>query len=142
MDLVIFSEDFLDDILEIERESFTNPWSREMFLGSAKNNTTTFKVLMKNKIVIGYYIISTVADETEILEIAVSRKFRRQNFGKFMLVDILKESSLKKSKFVFLEARISNTPALNLYKSVGFKEIGIRKKYYGNEDAVILRLAI
>jgi ribosomal-protein-alanine N-acetyltransferase len=142
MDLVIFSEDFLDDILEIERESFTNPWNREMFLGSAKNNTTTFKVLLKNKIVIGYYIISTAADETEILEITVSRKFRRQKFGKFMLVDILKESSLQKSKFVFLEARISNAVALNLYKSVGFKEIGIRKNYYKNEDAVILRLAI
>lgn len=140
MDLVIFSEDFLNDILKIEHESFTNPWNREMFLGSAQNKTVIFKILIKNKIVVGYYIISTIADETEIITIAVCPKFRRQNCGRFMLTDIVKETLLKKSKFIFLEARKSNMPALNLYKAFGFKEIGLRKNYYIDEDAIILRL--
>ena len=140
MDLVIFSEDFLNDILKIEHESFTNPWNREMFLGSAQNKTVIFKILIKNKIVVGYYIISTIADETEIITIAVCSKFRRQNCGRFMLTDIVKETLLKKSKFIFLEARKSNMPALNLYKAFGFKEIGLRKNYYIDEDAIILRL--
>jgi ribosomal-protein-alanine N-acetyltransferase len=141
MDLVIFSEDLLNDILKIEYESFTNPWNRKMFLGSAQNKTVIFKILIKTKTVVGYYIISTIADETEILTIAVSPKFRRQNFGRFMLTDIVKETLLKKSKFIFLEAKKSNMPALNLYKSFGFKEIGLRKNYYRDEDAVVLRLA-
>ncbi|MDR3196015.1 MAG: ribosomal protein S18-alanine N-acetyltransferase [Endomicrobium sp.] len=140
MNLVIFSEDLLDDILKIERESFIDTWNIEMFLGSAQNKTVIFKVLLKNKIALGYYILSTVVDEAEIISIAVSPKFRRQNLGKFMMADILKEVLQKKSKFIFLEARKSNTPALNLYKSFGFKEIGLRKNYYKDEDAVVLRL--
>jgi ribosomal-protein-alanine N-acetyltransferase len=140
MDLIIFSEDLLDDILKIECESFTNPWNRSMFLSSASNNCVTFKVLLKDKTTIGYYIINTVIDEIEIFNIAVSQKFRRQNFGKFMLTDIISEASLKKSKFVFLEVRKNNIPALNLYKSFGFKKIGIRTKYYKNEDAIVMRL--
>jgi ribosomal-protein-alanine N-acetyltransferase len=142
MDLVTFSQKLLDDILRIEQESFAAPWNIEMFLGAAKNKTTTFKALLENKIVLGYYIISTVVDESEIITIAVDPKFRRQNLGKFMLSNILKEVEERKSKFIFLEARKSNTPALNLYKSFGFKEIGIRKNYYKNEDAVTLRLDI
>jgi ribosomal-protein-alanine N-acetyltransferase len=90
MDLIKFEEQFLDDILEIEKESFPHSWTSEMFLSSVKNNAVTFKVLIENKNVIGYYIVSTVLDETEIIEIAVRTQFRRKNFGKFMLADILK----------------------------------------------------
>jgi ribosomal-protein-alanine N-acetyltransferase len=113
-----------------------------MFLDASQNKITTFKVLLKNETILGYYIASTVVDESEIITIAVNPKFRRQNLGKFMLSNILKEAQEKRSKFIFLESRKSNTPALNLYKSFGFKEIGVRKNYYKNEDAVILRLNI
>jgi ribosomal-protein-alanine N-acetyltransferase len=136
MEIVNFEERFLDDIINIERESFTSPWTKNMFLGSAENNTVKFKVLIKDKVVIGYYIISSAADETEILDIAVKQEFKRQSFGKSMIEDIKKEASDK----IFLEVRISNKAALNLYKSSGFQEIGIRKKYYKNEDAFILQL--
>jgi ribosomal-protein-alanine N-acetyltransferase len=142
MDLINFEEKFLDDILEIEKESFPHPWTSEMLLSSAKNNAVTFKVLTENKNVVGYYIISTISDETEVIEIAVRTQFRRKNWGKFMLADILKEAIAKKSKFIFLEARKSNTPALNLYKSFGFKEIVIRKNYYKIEDAILLKLVV
>jgi ribosomal-protein-alanine N-acetyltransferase len=140
MNLVTFSQKLLNNILKIEQESFVNPWNIEMFLGAAQNKTAIFKVLIENETTLGYYIVSTVVDESEIITIAVNPKFRRQNLGKFMLSNILKEVQEKKSKFIFLEARKSNTPALNLYKSFGVKEIGIRKNYYKNEDAVILRL--
>ncbi|MDR2437712.1 MAG: ribosomal protein S18-alanine N-acetyltransferase [Endomicrobium sp.] len=142
MDLVTFSQKLLDDILKIEQESFVAPWNIEMFLGSAQNKTTTFKALLENKVVLGYYIISTVVDESEIISIAINPKFRRQNLGKFMLSNILKEVQGKRAKFIFLETRKSNTPALNLYKFFRFKEIGVRKNYYKNEDAVILKLDI
>jgi ribosomal-protein-alanine N-acetyltransferase len=56
-----------------------------------------------------------------------------------MLTDIKKESANKQSGVIFLEVRQSNNAAINLYKSFGFKEIGVRKKYYKNEDALVLR---
>lgn len=140
MDLVNFSKDLLDSILKIEEKSFNNPWNARMFLESAANKTAIFKVLLKNKIVLGYYILSVVIDEAELVTIAVSPHFRRQNLGRFMFSDMLKEAESAKSKFISLETRKSNTPALNLYKSFGFKETGLRKNYYKDEDAVVLRL--
>ncbi|MDR0978225.1 MAG: ribosomal protein S18-alanine N-acetyltransferase [Endomicrobium sp.] len=140
MDLVNFSKDLLDSILKIEEKSFNNPWNARMFLESAANKTAIFKALLKNKIVLGYYILSVVIDEAELVTIAVSPHFRRQNLGRFMFSDMLKEAESAKSKFISLETRKSNTPALNLYKSFGFKETGLRKNYYKDEDAVVLRL--
>jgi len=130
----------LDDIAEIEKQSFVNPWTKEMLLDSAKNAAVKFKVLIENKTVAGYYIISTSADETEVLDIAVDPKFRKRSFGQAMLADIKKESNNKKSRVIFLEVRQNNNAAINLYKSFGFKEIGVRKKYYKNEDALVLKL--
>jgi ribosomal-protein-alanine N-acetyltransferase len=142
MEITNFDEKFLDSIISIENKSFVRPWTKDMFLDSAKNGIVKFKVLIENRAIAGYYIISTVADETEVLNIAVDPDLRRKKFGKAMLLDIKKESVNKKIKFVFLEARRANIAAINLYKSLGFAEIGIRKKYYGNEDALILRLVI
>ncbi|OEG70162.1 hypothetical protein ATZ36_01445 [Candidatus Endomicrobiellum trichonymphae] len=140
MKIINFSKRFLDDIAEIEKQSFVNPWTKEMLLDSAKNAAVKFKVLIENKTVAGYYIISTSADETEVLDIAVDPKFRKRSFGQAMLADIKKESNNKKSRVIFLEVRQNNNAAINLYKSFGFKEIGVRKKYYKNEDALVLKL--
>ncbi|OEG70142.1 hypothetical protein ATZ36_05905 [Candidatus Endomicrobiellum trichonymphae] len=140
MKIINFSKRFLDDIAEIERQSFVNPWTKEMLLDSAKNAAVKFKVLIENKTVAGYYIISTSADETEVLDIAIDPKFRKRSFGQAMLADIKKESNNKKSRVIFLEVRQNNNAAINLYKSFGFKEIGVRKKYYKNEDALVLKL--
>ena len=138
MEIVNFEEKFLDDIVKIEKKSFINPWTKNMFLSSARNDTVKFRILIKNKTVAGYYIISSVTDETEILDIAVNPDFRKQSLGKNMLEDIKKEATDK----IFLEVRRSNVAALNLYKSFDFKEIAIRKRYYKNEDALMLRLII
>ncbi|MCA6071544.1 MAG: GNAT family N-acetyltransferase, partial [Endomicrobium sp.] len=78
----------------------------------------------------------SVTDETEILDIAVNPDFRKQSLGKSMLEDIKKEAAGK----IFLEVRKSNAAALNLYKLFNFEEIAIRKRYYKNEDALMLRL--
>ncbi|GHT33551.1 ribosomal-protein-alanine acetyltransferase [Endomicrobiia bacterium] len=137
-----FDEKFLDTVISIENKSFMHPWTRDMFLGFVKNSAVRFKILIESKTTVGYYIISTVIDETELLNIAVDPNFRRKNFGKAMLLDIKKEAINKKTKFIFLEVRRTNIAAKNLYKSFGFTEIGIRKKYYGNEDAITMQLVV
>jgi ribosomal-protein-alanine N-acetyltransferase len=143
MVIIDFDEKFLDSldtIVSIENRSFMRPWTRDMFLGSVKNSAVKFRILVESKTIAGYYIISVAADEIEVLNIAVDPDFRRKNFGRYMLLDIQKEAINKKSKFIFLETWRANIAATSLYKSLGFTEIGIRKKYYGNEDAVILQL--
>jgi ribosomal-protein-alanine N-acetyltransferase len=97
----------IDDIAEIEKQSFVNPWTKKMLLNSAKNTAAKFKILIENKKVAGYYIISEAADETEVLDMDVYIKFRRWSFGQTMLTDTKKFAS-KQSKVVFLEVRQSN----------------------------------
>ncbi|MDR3253430.1 MAG: ribosomal protein S18-alanine N-acetyltransferase, partial [Endomicrobium sp.] len=137
MEIINFSEKFLEDIVKVAKQSFLKPWTKEMFLSSARNNSVKFRILAECKMVAGYYITSTTADEMEILDIAVEPAFRRRAFGKAILTDIKKEAANEQVKFIFLEVRQSNIVALNLYKSFGFEEIGIRKKYYGNENALV-----
>lgn len=142
MKFLHFSDIFLDKVIDIENGSFLEPWTKEMFLESKNSNSVIFKVLIVNGILIGYYVISHVEDEMEILNIAVCYKFRNKSFGKVMLTDILNIASIEKIKFIFLEVKKSNTVALKLYKAFGFKEIGIRKRYYKTEDALILKLCL
>jgi ribosomal-protein-alanine N-acetyltransferase len=142
MEFLHFSDTFLDKVIDIEKRSFLEPWTKEMFLQSKDNNSVIFKVLVVNRILVGYYVISHVEDEMEILHIAVCHKFRNKSFGKAMLTDILNIASIEKIKFIFLEVRKSNKVALKLYKAFRFKEIGIRKRYYKTEDALILKLCL
>jgi ribosomal protein S18 acetylase RimI-like enzyme len=148
-----FNEGFLDSIIRIHNESFDESlvgvWTRDMFLSYAKDSNVKFKVLLKNKTVVGHYIISSEYDGygnevMHVLTIAVDANFRRKNFGRTMLLDIKKEAVNKKAKLIVLETWRDNVAAVSLYKSFGFVEVGIREKYYGNGtvDAILFELVM
>ncbi len=139
MELIDFSTSYLKDVIEIEKKSYERPWTEDMFLSSAGNALIEFKIAAENGKTVGYCVFWVVGDETEILNVAVDPQRRRQSFGKKMLEYVLEISRRKNSESVFLEVRRSNIAAISLYKSFGFAEIGVRKKYYVTEDAIILR---
>lgn len=142
MEIRDFSEEFLDDIIEIEKKSSKRPWTRDIFLASAANGTVKFKVCRAEGKTAGFFIYGTSGAETELLNIAVSPPFRRRSIAKNMLVYMEKDIEKEDSHNIFLEVRKSNFAAINLYLSSGFAEIAVRKKYYGGEDAIILRKTI
>ncbi len=124
----------IDDIMEIEIESFSSPWSRSIFLSEIENGNV-FVAEIGNKIV-GYIVISSVIEgEVHIENIAVSKKWRRKGIGKKLMEFAL--MSFPKAYF-YLEVRPSNKPAISLYRKYGFSSVGLRKKYYGDEDAIIM----
>lgn len=119
-------------ILEIENNSFSNPWSHnqlESVLGK------TYCVKDGNNI-LGFISIDPVLDELHILHMAVHPNYRRKGIGKKMMEKAL---SFPGKKF-FLEVRESNLCAQALYKSFGFKTISIRKNYYqdNSENALVM----
>ena len=79
-------------------------------------------------------------EEAHITTIAVAPEFRRKNFGQALLKRIIDDCYLEKIKYITLEVRVSNTPAINLYTKYGFSSFGTRKGYYqdNNEDALIM----
>jgi ribosomal-protein-alanine N-acetyltransferase len=95
-------------------------------------------------ILVGFAIFRQLADEAELLNLAVQERARRNGIGKALIeqgAQLLMQSQVKK---IFLEVRASNQPALALYASMGFEKHSIRKGYYQNpsEDAYVLELSV
>lgn len=92
--------------------------------------------------IIGYLAFEVVADEGSIVELAVHPDYRRQGIARELIQGAL--DGCPDMTAVYLEVRQSNTPAISLYKSLGFEEVGIRRDYYDDpkENAVLYRLPL
>lgn len=126
-------------ILEIEQLCFMDPWSERMIENSLKSGLDTW-LLLTEEGAAGYCVFRIVADECELLRIAVRPEYRGRDLSKKLMDQLVFYSRQKDVKSIFLEVRESNERARNLYRSYGFTEEGIRKHYYLNpcEDAVIM----
>lgn len=137
--------DDLDQVMEIEQASFPKPWTRPMFEGELRNPVSfayTLKVRPEEgkEEIGGYVIFWVIHGEAHILNIAVSPRYRGRGVAKRLLglmLDLMKRNMVYE---VFLEVRVSNTVARGLYAQFGFREAFVRKKYYGDEDAIVMVL--
>ena len=131
----------LDDIMEIEHQSFTLPWKRDAFVRELTSNPYAhYWVVEVNGKVVGYSGVWIVMDEAHITNIAVLPEYRGSGFGKQLLIKTMQLAKSYRANVVTLEVRVSNTVAQNLYRSLGFQPGGIRKGYYtdNHEDALVM----
>lgn len=130
----------LDRILEIERKSFPNPWSRNAFLYEIESEVSYPWVVELDNEIVGYSIHWLILDEAHLSNIAVAPLHRGKGIGKFLLEKIIESVKKKGAKILTLEVRVSNINAICLYTKMNFKVVGIRKNYYTNpvEDAFIM----
>ncbi|KAF0132948.1 MAG: ribosomal-protein-alanine N-acetyltransferase [Candidatus Saganbacteria bacterium] len=126
----------LEKVYEIEKLSFSNPWSENQF---TEIEDKLYLAKEKGKI-LGFIAIDKILDEAHILHMAVRSESRRQGIGKKLIKFALKLPAKK----WFLEVRAGNIGAQKLYESFGFKTISRRKKYYqdNDEDALIMELVV
>lgn len=129
-----------EGIASMEKEYFPDNWSEKSIAQQIENK----KVITINfgTQILGYCIYMVAADEGEILRIATDIKMRKSGLGKKLITSVINEMKESGVQEVFLEVRKGNKGAIALYKSVGFKEIGVRKGYYrdNGEDAVLFKL--
>jgi len=129
-----------DNIYEIDKISSCYNWTKKMFSEELENKNSFFKILYIDNIIAGYIIYHIIIDESEILNIVIDNKFKRQKLGKYLLEQTLKDLSEKNIKTVFLEVGEQNIPAINLYLQFGFKEYNKRFRYYkNNENAILMK---
>ncbi len=128
----------LRQVLEIERKTFTSPWSPEAFSSEMSNPFSKLYVWEEEKTVKGYIVWRSILGEVHILNLAVHPDARRKGIGS-SLVSFCIESEKNASYFV-LEVRLSNIAAIKLYRKLGFKEVGVVKNYYSfpREDGLIM----
>ncbi|WP_353093029.1 ribosomal protein S18-alanine N-acetyltransferase [Tissierella praeacuta] len=143
MDIIIrkMEEKDLDRIMEIEKDAFTTPWSKEAFLLEiTKNQLARYMVAEVDNIVVGYGGIWLILDEGHITNIAVESKYRKIGAGKAIVEALIYLCEEQRISAMTLEVRESNIVAQSLYKKYDFVESGIRPNYYAddNEDAIIM----
>jgi ribosomal-protein-alanine N-acetyltransferase len=130
----------LEEVLAIEKESFSHPWNRDHFLDELKS-VHAFPLVASNpeKSIIGYICPRLLLDEGHILNLAVHRNFRAQKVGQFLVERVLDNCRGGGASTVSLEVHHSNKAAIGLYRQMGFVETGKRKNYYDNrEDAILM----
>lgn len=130
----------LSSIMEIERSSFSDPWSRAFFQSFIESHGVQFNVAVRDDRVVGFCVLRAVLDMGEIYNIAVVLEGRGQGIGTALLRSSIKcgeELGLKK---IFLEVRRGNAKAILLYERMGFCAAGIRHGYYTSpkEDAITM----
>lgn len=143
MDIIVrrMKEEDLDRIMEVEKCSFTTPWSRNSFLLEiTKNQLARYFVAEVDGVVAGYGGIWLILDEGHITNIAVDEEYRRLGVGKKLLEELIILCEKYEMTGMTLEVRESNEPAKALYKSYDFVENGRRPNYYQDvgEDAILM----
>lgn len=132
----------LDGVLAVEAESFTNPWTREMYTWELQNRSVChiFVARTPDCAVAGFCAFWLVLDEIHINNVAVRPGFRGAGIGSALLQRALAEAHQLGARRATLEVRASNEAARRLYERLGFYVAGTRRNYYTNpvEDALIL----
>tara|TARA_B110000438_G_scaffold156458_1_gene150072 strand:- start:209 stop:637 length:429 start_codon:yes stop_codon:yes gene_type:complete len=136
--IISASQNHLSGILNIERESFSKPWTEYHFKRDINNKISVNWVYQNDNHVIGYLFGWKVMDEYHLNNIAVAESFRRNRIGIHLLKNMLSYLKEVKVKSVFLEVSSSNLPALKLYEKMSFVPQGERKDYYTKGDDAVL----
>ncbi len=135
----------LDDVHALEVRAFVTPWPRETFVAELENDWSHLD-LLRNPVgmLVGYVIYWVVADELHVLNVAVDPLHQRKGLGRELMWYIEEISAERELTYLTLEVRVGNTPALNLYQSLGYQTIQRRKRYYAdnNEDALVMAKAL
>lgn len=133
--------DDVDAVAAIEAATFAMPWSRESFCQELERNVAArYLVAEKAGRVIGYAGAWIILDESHITNIAIAENERGQGYGRLLTSALLAYLSNLGAAYATLEVRKSNLRAQNLYASLGFVQLGVRKRYYedNREDALLM----
>lgn len=143
---LVFRQMTTDDVSlvsQIERQVSPHPWRQSEFVDSHGKHRCL--VVTIADCVVGYAIYHVVVDEAEILNIAIAPAYQGRGYGR-QLLDHLTTIVSEEAKRFFLEVRVSNDPAIQLYNSAGFVEVCLRKNYYqtdsGPEDAILMAMEL
>lgn len=141
----------LDDVLAIEQESFTSPWTRAMFEAELRENpfgrflgAFCHSEVPPAKRLLGYICYWVVFEELRLMNLAVRPECRRQGIASHLVRHAVEEGSNQGTTRALLEVRASNDLAQKLYETFGFRQYGRRRFYYTNpdEDAILMQLQL
>ena len=140
--LVAITDAMLDDVVRVEKTAYTHPWTRGNFGDSLKTGYQ-LQALMGGDTLIGYFVAMEGVDEVHLLNITVAPEFQGQGWAVMLLDALVLWSRSREAEMLWLEVRVSNARAQQVYERYGFGRVGMRKNYYPadagqREDAVVM----
>ena len=147
-------------VAELEKVAYAHPWTPGNLL-DAVHHLNHAQLLVcdagprdvspwrntTGHLIMGYFVAMKGVDEVHLLNLTVAPAFRRQGWATLLLSALATWSRGQQAASLWLEVRQSNVGALALYERVGFKQVGVRKRYYplkanAREDAVVMQLPL
>ena len=134
----------IDDIQavhQIEEATFAMPWSEQSFRDEMTTNATArYMVILENDVIVGFGGAWCIFEEGHITNVAITENVRGRGYGRRLASALIQYAANLGVQYMTLEVRRSNIVAQNLYKSLGFEQLGVRKRYYedNNEDALLM----
>lgn len=136
----------LTRVVEIEKDGFKHPWSRELLERELSHSWSTVLLAVvdgpRGEAIIGFIVFWLVHDEVHVLNIATAVEERRRGVGRALMREAAEAGRRRGATLATLEVRRSNAAAIALYRSLGYRQAGIRPNYYAEEkeDAIVMLL--
>ena len=136
------SQEDIEEVVKVEEAAYgEHHWAKSSFYDEMNNNLAKYYCAKNSEnIMVAYAGTWNIIDEGHITTLAVKPEYKRKHIGEALIIKILENCYLSKIKYLTLEVRESNIPAIKLYEKYGFKSLGTRKGYYqdNNENALIM----
>lgn len=137
---------YLEMLLRVEQQAYAHPWLRANFLDSMASGYQT-QMLMADDILLGYFVAMKGVDEVHLLNLTVAPAHQRQGWARVMLDAIALWARGQGAQSLWLEVRVGNQRAIEVYQAHGYLRVGERKSYYPavqglREDAVVMSLRL
>ena len=130
----------LPAVMEVAEAGIPQPWSEAVWREELAGRFGLYLVLQEGAEISGFVGVKRIADEAHVMSLAVRPAGRRRGLGRALVNAALASPALAGVSRVHLEVRPSNEAARALYASLGFAQTGVRKNYYGDEDALLMTL--
>ncbi len=139
IEIITMNAKHVDSVWEIEKALIVSPWSKESIQKLTTTDNAVAKVATIDGKVVGYYSFYQILDEADVNNIAVDSAWQNKGVGTALMSDMIEECKSRGIASITLEVGANNTVAQKLYEKAGFRQEGLRKKYYNNtEDAIIM----
>jgi ribosomal-protein-alanine N-acetyltransferase len=132
-------------VMEIERDGFRHPWSRELLERELGHAWSQMLLACEpgpagEERIVGYIVFWLVHDEVHVLNVATAVEARRRGVGRALMAAAESAGAVRGARLSTLEVRRSNVAAIALYRVIGYRQVGVRPNYYAeeSEDAIVM----
>ena len=129
----------LENIKEFLITDFDDFWNYSILKDELSNANSYYLVAKSDDEILGFAGIKYVLNDADIMNIVVKKSKRKSGIGSLLLKNIIELCKKLNVSTLFLEVNEKNLPAISLYKKFGFEEVGFRKNYYKENNAIVMK---